>query len=114
MANLLSSLKSHIVKSANGVVDIDATANKVRSAIIQEMESVAYQDVRILDAINTVFSKLGTNRYPTPQIVSMAAAILSGNDLTQMADWSKKVQDYLDRASGFKSARGRKGGLQKL
>lgn len=111
---ILNAIKSCMVKSANGSLDIDSTMNKVRAAIIQDMESAAFQDEIILNAINQVFVNLGTNRYPTPQIVSMAAAVLSGKDLTQMADWSKKVQDYLDRSSGFKSQRGRKGGLQKL
>lgn len=111
---ILNAIKSYMVKSADGSLDIDSTMNKVRAAIIQDMESEAFQDQVILNAINQVFANLGTNRYPTPQIVSMTAAMLSGKDLIQMADWSKKVQDYLDRASGFKGTRGRKGGLQKL
>lgn len=110
---LFNSIKTFVVKFENGAIDCNATADKVCAEIAKEVESQAFQDSRILDAVNGAFAKMGNTRCPTPVIVGMAATILSGNDIAQMADWSHKVQDYLDRCSGFKATRGRKGGLSK-
>lgn len=109
---ILKAIKSCVVK-VNGVVDIDSTVNKVCEALAKEMESTAHQDEIILKAVMEVFNTLGTNRVPTPRMVTMAAAILSKDDLIHMADWSKKVEDYLNRGNGFTSQRGRNGGLSR-
>lgn len=113
MANLRSALSAFTV-SVNGVVDIDATLKAVKAAWIAECEASAVRDNEIESALDNAFTSLGVSVYPTPQIVSIASAMLVQGELNKMAGVAEEIKDYLSRSNKFKGERGRKGGLRKL
>lgn len=110
----LRSVLSGFVVSVNGVVDVDATLEAVKTAWITECEASATRDKEIEAALNDTFVRLNTDKYPTPEVVSITSAILAGSDITQIATVADEVRDYLSRSTKFKGERGRNGGLRKL
>ena len=111
---ILKSLTGFVVFAADGSIDVDATCDKIKSGIVVELEHNAVMDSKIESALDNVFTRLNVDVYPTPEVVSMASAILVGNEITKMAEVSEQVRDYLSRSSRFVGVRGRKGGLRKV
>lgn len=113
MANLRKALADFVV-SVDGEVDLEATFNAVKAAWVMECEASAVRDTEIESALDNAFACLGTDVYPTPEVVSIASTMLAGNDLTAMAGIADEVRDYLSRSSRFVGVRGRKGGLRRV
>lgn len=111
---LISALGSLVVRSSNGSIDFAATANKVSAALAAEVEATAVRDSEIEAVLDNVYARLGVDVYPTPEVVSIAAATLVGSDITKMASVSDEVRGFLSRTSRFVGERGRKGGLRKV
>lgn len=111
---LLKAVSEFVVFGSDGSVDVDATTDNLRAAIASELERNAVRDSEIETALDDVFARLGTDIYPTPEVVSIASALMVGSDLTKMASTADEVRDYLSRSSRFVGERGRKGGLRKV
>lgn len=112
--HLISSLGSLVVRNANGSINFEATATAVKDALIMEVENTAIRDSEIETILDSVYARLGVDIYPSPEVVSIAAASMVGNDLTKMATVSEEIRNYLARSPHFKGERGRKGGLRRL
>lgn len=110
---LLAAIKSFVVV-ANGSINIDATLQNLKGAILAEQEANVKLDSVIEQALDTVYDKLQTDIYPTPEVVAMASTTIVGSDLARMATVSEQIRDYLGRSARFQGERGRKGGLRRL
>lgn len=111
---ILSALKGHVVFNSDGSVNFAATAEKISAALAAELEATAVRDIEIEAALDNVYARLGVDIYPSPQVVSIAAATMVGSDITKMASVAEEVRDYLVRSTRFVGERGRKGGLRRL
>ena len=112
--SFLKSVTNFVVYGADGNLDVDNTVENIRKAVIADLEAKGVKDQEIETTLNDVFARLNVDVYPTPQVISIAAATMVGSDLTRMAEVSDEIRDYLDRTNKFVSVRGRKGGLKKL
>ena len=113
MSNLRGALAPFVVVN-NGTVNVEATLSAVKAAWLAECEASAVRDNQIEAALNNAFTSLGVCIYPTPEIVSIASAMLVNGELNKLAGVADEVRDYLSRSNKFKGERGRKGGLRKL
>lgn len=114
MASLRGALAPYVVLSDDGSVDLTATMAAVEAAYLAECEASVVRDSQIESALNETFTSLGVDIYPTPEVVSIAAAMLSGGELTKLAGIADEVREYLGRSTKFVGQRGRNGGLRKL
>ena len=112
--SLLAALRGIVVFAADGSIDLSATANAVTVALASEIEATANRDKEIEAVLDNVYTRLGVDIYPTPEVVSIASATLVGSDLTKMANVSDEIRNYLSRSARFVGERGRKGGLRRL
>lgn len=114
MQNLRGALAPFIASTVDGTVDVDATLAAVKVAWLAEVEASKVRDAEIETALAETFASLGVSIYPTPEVVSIASAMLSGGELTKLAGIADEVREYLSRSTLYKGERGRKGGLRKL
>lgn len=114
MSNLRGTLAPFIASTVDGTVDVDATLAAVKAAWLAEIEASAVRDAEIETALDNTFTSLGVDIYPTPEVVSIASAMLSGGELNKLAGIADEVREYLGRTTRFKGERGRKGGLRRL
>lgn len=114
MHNLRGTLAPFIASKVDGTVDVDATLAAVKAAWLAEIEASAVRDAEIESALAETFTSLGVSIYPTPEVVSIASAILAGGELNKLAGIADEVREYLGRSTLYKGERGRKGGLRKL
>lgn len=112
--SLVGSLGALVCRNADGSVDFEGTADAVSAALAAEVEATAVRDSEIEATLDDVFARLNTDIYPTPEVVSIAAATLVGSDITKMASTAEEVRDFLSRTARFVGERGRKGGLRRL
>lgn len=109
-----STLAPFVVLDDAGGVDLELTLQAVKAAWLAECEASEVRDAEIASALDQTFTSLGVDVYPTPEVVSIASAMLAGGDLAKMAGIANEVREYLGRSTRFKGERGRKGGLRRL
>lgn len=111
---ILKQVSGFVVFNNDGSLNVEDTVENIRKAVMLEIEQTAIRDIEIEAALDNVYTRLGTDVYPTPEVISIAAAGMVGNDLSQMAVVSEQIREYLTRSTRFVGVRGRKGGLRKV
>lgn len=104
-----------VVRAANGAIDEGATAAAVVARLREEAVMSAHLDGAISACLDTLFDRIpaGTS-LPTPMVVQTVTAEITGGNLAQYVEVSKKVEAFLDTCPRFESKRGRSGGLRRL
>lgn len=112
---ILSAVISFITSNEDGSVNWERTLGGIRSQLEAEILANAERDVKIEEALDSLYDTLEPgSSLPTPTVVQTVAASLAGGKLAEQVRIAGEVDDYLKRSTRFVSKRGRSGGLFRI
>jgi hypothetical protein len=108
---------SYVVRSSNGSIDHNATMEKFMGELLSWEEVYAAETAEIGEAVNTVFDRFEGVRVNKPFVIGQVLETLRvslGLSYGDLAAYQKKVSEYLEDESRFRSCRGKNGGIERI